>query len=200
MQWAATEYAVHLLTISDSKPEIYRWAQWQHIFPVIDKLVAMSASRAAIRSCQSFEDHSGWLGFGRMIWSEKNNRKWTEKYHSHEYESKEFRFFDVEIWAPDWNIVFREDKAPDIFIKLVKTEFPTINQALVIAIRYPIYKRNSHEVQSLIEGLNSMLNNCQLHTGTLGWAEEIHDFGGYSNGLSDLDALSLRDKLVKGAA
>lgn len=45
-----------------------------------------------------------------------------------------------------------------------------------------------------------MLDSCQLYAGTLAWAEEIHDFGGYSNGLSDLAALSLRDKLVKGAA
>ena len=45
-----------------------------------------------------------------------------------------------------------------------------------------------------------MLDNCQLHTGTLAWAEEVYDFGGFTNGLSDLDAPSLRDKLVQGAA
>jgi hypothetical protein len=200
MHWATTEYAVHFLTIRDSKPEIYRWAQWQYIFPIIDKLVAMSASHAAIRSSQAFEHHSGWLGFGRMMWNEKNNRKWTEKYHSPEYESKEFRFYDTEIWAPDWNIVFRESKAPDIFIKASRTEAPTIVQNLLIAIRYPIYKKNSHEAQSLVEGLSSMLDNCQLHTGTLAWAEEVYEFGGFTNGLSDLDAPSLRDKLVQGAA
>ena len=75
MKWAGTVYGVHLLTSAAAIPELCRWEHWQKAFPIVDRLMTMSPATAAIRTGQTFDNESHWLGFGRMIWSRKNNEK-----------------------------------------------------------------------------------------------------------------------------
>src|SRR2546422_1044323 len=99
MKWAGTVYGVHLLTSAAAFPELCRWEHWQKAFPIVDRLMTMSPATAAIRTGQTFDNESHWLGFGRMIWSRKNNEKWTQKYRSPQFADRQLncglRYFCV---------------------------------------------------------------------------------------------------------
>jgi hypothetical protein len=79
--------------------------------PSLDKLLALTKEKAFIKTSHSFEFENKWLGFGRMIWSEENNKKWTTKFRTPENESR-LKFFDTEVWSPDWHEVERSACLP----------------------------------------------------------------------------------------
>jgi hypothetical protein len=58
-----------------SEAQLYLWANWKHLFPLVDRLVSMSPAKGFIRTRQTMEDRNKWLGFGRMSWSIEDNEK-----------------------------------------------------------------------------------------------------------------------------
>ncbi len=199
MKWAGTVYGVHLLTSAAAIPELCRWEHWQKAFPIVDRLMTMSPATAAIRTGQTFDNESHWLGFGRMIWSRKNNEKWTQKYRSPQFADRQLNFLCTEIWAPDWNVVWRDHCAPDIFVKLATYTPPQIRQSLLVAVREPIYSSRIDEIRPLVAQLASLLPDADHRTGHQRWAEKVYGSGGFSDGLSNRTAFRLADQLVRAA-
>ena len=199
MQWPQTIYGIHLLTTASSQPPLYRWQLWQNAYPLLDSLIALSKEKAAIRSTQSFKGDSKWLPFGRMIWSKKNNEKWSEKYRSAEHSDRVLEFMGTEVWAPDWNTAWKQEQAPDIFIKLDKHDSPQLQQSLLIAVREPVYTNNTATIRGTIQKVAELLPSPIHYFGRQRWAEEVWD-SGYRNGLSDRSTYKLVEQLIRVAA
>jgi len=82
--------------------------------------------------------NKGGLQFGRMIWNEKNNEKWTTKYAN----EKNWTFFDTEIAFPTRSNCAKNGGNPDLFISvsnenLTGNKKPIIDQAIAIHLPKP---------------------------------------------------------------
>ena len=186
MTWVSKEYEIYIFETSLNF-ELYLWENWELIYLSLDKLISNMSLKPSIRTSQSFESKSDWLGFGRMVWSKKNNEKWTQKYRTEEYKNEIIQFFNTEIWAPDWNWVLKNKKAPDLLIKVEKECFfiAILNEK---AILFP------NEIESCIKELETTIRDYKLTKGKRSWAEQIYE-NSYSNGLSDAYGTSLAKQI-----
>lgn len=154
--------------------------------PSIDRLVALTKEKAFIKTLQSFEFENRWLGFGRMIWSEESNRKWTTKYRTPEDESR-LQFFATEIWAPDWTEFSRSHVPPDIYIKLYNIGFKSIKEGIVIAIPRQIAIKQKDIIESELARLTSLIPNATLSMTTRIW----YPWWRFSNEIRDMNPQEL---------
>ena len=186
MNWASQEYEIWVFE-TNPNIQIYLWENWKSVYLPLDKLISNLGLKPFIRSSQSFESQSSWLGFGRMVWSKKNNEKWTKKYRAEEYKNEVIQFFDTEIWAPDWNWVWKNREAPDFFAKVDK-------KGMIFAIHSEKAIRFSNEIKNFVNQLEAMLRDAKVTKGRRTWGEEIYETG-YSNGLSDASSFKLAEQL-----
>jgi len=196
MQWAKSIYGVHLIVAPEDSPEMCRWENWQLAFPIVDALLELSPDSAAIRTGQTFDRNSKWLRFGRMIWNRRNNEKWTQKYRAAEYADRNLRFSYTEIWAPDWNVVYRERRAPDVYVKLKTSPAAEVRQTIIVAVREPIYSNSVQSIRESVDRLAQLLPASRQFAGLQRWAERVYEGGGYSNGLSDRSPIRVMQQLV----
>lgn len=110
------EYSVHLILSKSGKHSIHDWEVWEECFNILDSKFKNSPHQINIQTRQSIQDSSKWLPFGRMIWSRKNNIKWTSKYKTGEDKKEGLQFFGTEFWGPSWTICYKERLSPDVFI------------------------------------------------------------------------------------
>jgi len=185
MNWASQEYEIWVFE-TNPNIQLYLWENWKSVYPSLDQLIANLDLKPFIRSSQSFESQSGWLGFGRMVWSKKNNEKWTKKYRTEEYKNEVIQFFDTEIWAPDWNWVWKNGKAPIFLTKIDK-------EGLILAIQNEKAIHFSDEIEDFINELLSMFRDSKVTKGRRTWGEEVYEKG-YSNGLSDASSFILAEQ------
>lgn len=141
---------------------LYFWKNWKEIYPEIDSLVKISNSQPYIKTFQSFEFENKWLGFGRMKWNEKNNRKWTSKYRSKEFVNRNLRFFSTEIWTPDWNYCYKTDNSPEVYVNLFHLDFKNLKEGLIIAIPHQIAKKNINEIDLTIRSILTKIPQANL--------------------------------------
>ena len=174
---------------------MHRWNCWRHVCEALDPIIQLSPAKAVIRTRQSLPGNPSWLPFGRMVWSAKNNEKWTEKYAAEQM----LEFFGTEAWAPDWNTVWKQDLPPDVFLHVERPLHGNIQQAITLAVREPLYAANLSLARSAVENVARAAPGAEQYFGYLPWAQHVYE-SGYSNGLSDRGALQLVSQLVRVAA
>jgi hypothetical protein len=153
-----------------SQAFLYTWERWSLLLPGMDSIVKPSKDLAYIRTFQCFEPENKWLGFGRMQWSEENNRKWTAKYRSEEYSAKTWAFFNTQIWAPDWNLCYDKGITPQLFIMVY--HYPTlekIREGIVIAFPKKIAEKNAVIITSNLKNLLSLIPGATLSAVNRSW-------------------------------
>ena len=195
MQWPRARYAIHLLTWASPEPAVHRWDCWKHFCSALDPVFGLSPAKAAIRTQQSVPGTSGWLPFGRMVWNAKNNEKWTEKFANDEG----VEFYGTEAWAPDWNTTWKQEVAPDVFLRVERPMHLSVQQALTLAVREPLYTPNVSLIRAAVESMAHAAPGAEQYFGYQRWAEQVWE-SGYSNGLSDRGALQVLGQLTRVAA
>jgi len=156
------KYKLWVINTTES-PKLYLWDNWKPLFPNLNSLIGLSKNTPYIRSHQAYEDKDGWLGFGRMQWSRKNNIKWTSKYRNNEIEQKGLLFFDMEVWAPDWNQCVDRAVYPDIYIKLYHhKQVDEIKEGILIAIPKKIAKKNHQMIESNVREIQQKIPKSTL--------------------------------------
>jgi hypothetical protein len=165
--WSYRRYRLWVIN-TDKVAFLYKWDNWKLLMPSLDKLLALTKEKAFIKTSQSFEFENKWLGFGRMIWSEENNKKWTTKFRTPENESR-LKFFDTEVWSPDWHEVERSGVPPDIYFRLYNIDFHSIREGLIIAIPSRMAKRHNETIEFEVRRLTNLIPNSTLTTTTRLW-------------------------------
>lgn len=174
--------------------QLYLWENWKSLFPLADALISLSPANASIRTFQSIEHKDGWLGFGRMPWSKENNEKWTKKYRENEANGIVIRFFETQIWAPDWNQVDKTGMPPDIFIRLFNEPQSRIaREGLIVAIKKAIAERNSAVIMHAIEDISRMVQDSTVTSITRSW----YPGACFGNQIQDMNPSEL-EMIVKG--
>jgi len=121
-----------------SRP-LWAWENWSKIMPPLTAVSSGIKAEAVIRPRQA-GDHDNWLSFGRLPWTEKNNRIWTTKYLSDPTLEGKVSFVATEIWAPSRAISFEKRRGPELFCLLDRNE-PADTQGFVLAIRKDFLSR-----------------------------------------------------------
>src|SRR3954463_10229562 len=111
-------FDVYLVLGDPRRPPAWSSPVWSRIAAHLDPLVAAARGPAAVRSCQlrrgaGTPNQSG-ISFGRIGWNEKGHRKWTHG----PADGDAIEFVDAEVWAPSWTACQREDRAPDVFLRM----------------------------------------------------------------------------------
>ena len=166
-------YSYYLFGLSVNKP-IWDWENWKKCIPLLQPIIGLSPETPFIKSEQSIpityakDDqfvsyNKGALRFGRMIWNEKSNEKWTTKY----VNEKGWTFFDTEIAFPTRSYCHKNGANPLIFItvenqNLTKSDNPYIDQAVTIHIKTNLIDKSElMEIEKYIDQIGDVLN-CKI--------------------------------------
>ncbi len=158
------------LVHTPSEANLFLWNQWKLLFPLVDRLVSLSPAKAAIRSHQAMDGIQGWLGFGRMAWNKENNEKWTTRYRQNEGSCAVVRFFDTQVWAPDWNHTDRTGLLPDLFIRLFNEPRSHISrEGLVVAVKTSIARAHAATIESIMTDIADRVQGSTVSSMTRSW-------------------------------
>jgi hypothetical protein len=166
-------YSYYLFGLYESKP-IWDWENWSKYVSILQPIIDLSPETPFIKTGQSIpvtygkdnqnvSYNKGSLRFGRMIWNDKNNEKWTTKY----CKENNWTFFDTEIAFPTRSQCAKNGCNPDLFItvhnqNLSESENPLVNQAITIHIGThltdePELKKIEDSVSELAKLLNTKI-------------------------------------------
>ena len=156
--------------------KIYDWEIWEKCVPIINSLLKYTDHQASILTNQIDAKVKGYLPFGRMIWSEKNNKKWTSKYRTAPDKVSKWHIYDTEIWAPSRNkCLGGKWMVPDFFIKIVNDDNlykngAPFNNSMVISIKEEVYAQMPPEsVKLAFEKLYTITSGIQSGTAKIKW-------------------------------
>ncbi len=138
-------YSYYIFGLIKDKP-IWDWEIWNRCIIHLDPIVNLSPELPTIKSNQSIpvkvkakentvSYNKGTVRFGKMIWNEENNKKWTTKY----CKEKDCLFFDAEISYPSRNTCRKTNQKPLLLIivhneNLGGSKNPNVEQSLTIHI------------------------------------------------------------------
>jgi hypothetical protein len=189
--WTYRRYRLWVIN-TDKDAFLYKWDNWKQLMPSIDKFLKLTTEKAFIKTNQSFEFESKWLGFGRMTWDEENNIKWTTKYRTADSEQR-LQFHGTEIWAPDWNDFGKSGMPPDIFVKLYNIpNSQTTREGLIIAIPRQISLKQRQIIETELSRLTKLIPNSTLTMTTRLWQPWFK----FENNIDDMNPQEL-EKIVK---
>lgn len=169
---------------TEADTKLNTWDSWKKLYPKIDSLLNVVNNQAQIRTFQSFEFENKWLGFGRMKWNEENNKKWTSKYRTDEFNDKRLQFFGTEIWAPDWNHCYNKGETPELFINVYNhSNSVKHREGLMIAMPKRIVMKNDKLVNSIIESILEAVPGSTLSKTERKWTPGR----GFQNRIEDMN-------------
>ncbi len=172
-----------------SEAQLYLWDNWKNLFPLVDTLISLSPAKAFIRTQQAIQHQNAWLGFGRMSWDKENNEKWTKQYRENKSNGHGVRFFNTEIWAPDWNQVEKTGTYPDIYVRLYNEPDSQITrEGLIIAIKKAIVEKNTGAIEPVIAAISKTVPHSTVTSITRSWGPG----SGFVNHIQDMNNWELK--------
>jgi hypothetical protein len=208
-------YGYYLFGLYNNKP-IWDWTNWKECLPLLQPIIDLSPDIPSINSSQAVpvsygkdkqyvSYDKGTLRFGRMIYNEINNEKWTTKY----INEPNWTFFDTEIVHPTFSYCEKNKVDPDIFIKISNENLtgsakPKINQSLIILFKTKLVdsiklKGIEHNIETLSSKLNTVLSGKiirpRIYPGEYGgYTDYIRDG---SHGVVSYDTFDFSDRFKK---
>jgi len=161
--------------------EVNNWDFYNDIYEIVDVILKEYnlTSDTYIRTFQSFEFDSKWLGFGRMKWNLENNKKWTQKYKSEGFSNKNLEFFSTEIWSPDWNHFEKTADLPKFFSKVYSEND---NQGIFIALELRMYKSYPDFIDKSIQNIKELIPQSDVGVFERYWTPS----SGFHNNIQDI--------------
>jgi len=186
------EYRVWIILRKSKELKLHDWKVWENCFKKLNNLIISQPEKMTIRTSQSIPATSNWLSFGRMIWSEKNNIKWTSKYKKGENKVDQLEFFDAEFWCPSWTLCEKENKAPNIFMKVDSMENGLLkdyfDESLLIAT-----KGEDGISQTIVEEIANSIDAKYLIMGHRQWGRTASE-NSWTDSLMDFSVYHLLNK------
>jgi hypothetical protein len=137
-RWTERQYQCFVLLGSQDAAPAWRWEQWQEIARELDPLLALARGPAGTSSTQKFLDRKGYVPFRRMGWGGKAHQKWTHGSPNNPNHTN-WRFLDMEVWAPTRGVCAAENEPPDVFFGIRNEGFSAngalkFNPVLLLAV------------------------------------------------------------------
>lgn len=191
--WTRSNYHITLWHSKNRAQIWHQWPVWGRFFDPLDTYINTLQAKTAIRTFQERPEKKNWLGFGRMVWSQKNVEKCCKKYTTGAYNDGKTRFYETQVWAPDWNAAGK-DNPVQLYVSLQDTKLSeSYHQSLLIAVLDSVVQKDETACQTLCENISGILPEADCIQFKRTWAEETGE-GYYSNGLQDAFGWSLFKK------
>lgn len=163
-------YSYYLFGKSERKP-IWNYDIWKQLTPLFQPIIDALPNTPFIKTDQAIPHtygknnqfvsyNKGGLRFGRMIWSEPNNKKWTTKYAN----EKQWKFFSTEIAYPTRNACEKNNINPELLItinneNLLDNDNQQSDQAVTIHINTKLVDENKMlELEKSIKKIGVILH------------------------------------------
>ena len=189
-------YSYYIFGKYVDKP-IWDWSNWKKCSELLQPIIDLCPQLPFIKSSQSIPEiygkdkqnasyDKGSLRFGRMIWNESNNEKWTTKYSDKE----KWTFFDTEIAFPTRSNCRKNNVNPEILISvhnenLTKTENPLIDQAITIHISSDLLEKDMlSKIDEQVEKIGQIMN-CKIGGKIKRPSSFKSEYGGFTDSLWD---------------
>lgn len=170
---------------------LWKWTQWKAILPFIAPIVASARDRAAVRSNQYLPDQQGTVKFGRIGWNTNGHQKWTHDSPTNAPESSDWKFLNVEVWAPSWTICERDNRAPDVYLSIANEGLGagfnkelSFNPVVVFAVTSELAGSTSSDIDSAVKALANTTNARLCGHKVRPWGKSAG--GGFTNSIQDL--------------
>jgi hypothetical protein len=162
-------YRVAVVVEREFSSPLHAWENWSRITPPLTAVVSGIQADAVIRPRQAGE-HDNWLTFGRLPWSEKNNRTWTKKYLEDPTLKGKVTFMANEIWAPSRALSFERRRGPELFCLLDRNKADD-TQGFVLAIRKDMLRRVDIAADETIFAVREFLTHSDCVIFDRRWGE-----------------------------
>jgi len=117
------QYDAHLFLAAPDAENIWNWAQWQKLIPLLSPFMQSPRGRTSIRMTQfqansSLSPDQSYIRFGALGWNEKSHQKWTHGSSQTLDISKTWEFCCASTWAPGPGICEKQDCPPDGYLTI----------------------------------------------------------------------------------
>lgn len=196
MSFFEKEYSVYVVLSGPHTAKPWAWSLWKEIQNLLEPFASVSRGKAAIRSTQVSGNDGKKISFGKIGWNEKSHAKWTHDSPETETDSKDWRFLNVEAWAPSWTVCEKENSAPDFFLS-VNNEHPCgesdksqFGAIVVVALATSEGSERLVQLKAAVTEIAAKLNSPLAIYKRRNWGTPIGS-DGYTDALNDLGATGL---------
>ncbi len=138
----------------------WAWLEWQVITKLLQPIIDKCRSKPLLRSGQRLSGDKQWIKFGKLVWSDKHNAKWTHCSPETEEISKQWDFYFTELSVPSLQESSREGKPPDFFFTVTNEAFlrsskPVgFNPKFLFALASDIGDSVHHDLENVVRELS----------------------------------------------
>jgi hypothetical protein len=190
------EYVVYIVLSGPRTAKPWSWSLWKEIQKLLEPFASVSRGKAAIRSTQVSGNKGNKVSFGKLGWDEKSHAKWTHGSPETEAKSEDWRFLNVEAWAPSWTVCEKENSAPDFYLS-VNNEHPygesdksQFGAIVVVALAMSEGSERLVQLKAAVTEIAAKLNSPFAVHKRRDWGTPTGN-GGFTNALNDLGIIGL---------
>lgn len=162
-------YRVGVVFYAEAAPPLYAWDNWSKVVPYMSALVRRLNAETIIRPRQA-GDADNWLRFGRLPWSEANNRTWATRYLADPAMAGKVEFHRTEFWAPGHAVVHEARRGPEMFAMIDKTLVDD-SHGFLLAIRKDVLPKVAVAADEVIYEVRATCGLGACATFDRTWAE-----------------------------
>ena len=181
LEWIAPKYVCFILLPPREQGPLWYYDAWcEKIVPTASEMLNCFEHGCSLRTRQGPKKTTKEAKLGQLRWNDKSHQKWTWNSPLTKGKRDDWVFEDVEIFSPPRYVLLkRADEMPDLYFQVsamnwcfydddVSSKETKANywQALVIAVKNKLLKRQELEFMSLVQQLSLNLMNAPLYTKT----------------------------------
>jgi hypothetical protein len=195
MAFHKADYDLYVFLGDPASEPLWHWNKWHQLIPQIDALLRVARGPASIRSTQYLPNRTGTIKFGKIVWKEKDQQKWTHLSPSNLEASPRWNFLSAELWAPAWMQCEREGLAPDVFLSISSQGYfgkaTSFEPVVVLAVVTELARRDAVLIAGAVEKLRELLNAKLVGHQRRPWGRTALGGLGFENSIQDLHVTGL---------
>jgi hypothetical protein len=122
-EFITRQYDCHLFLAAPDAENIWNWAQWCKLVPLLTPFMQSPRGRTSIRMTQlpldlTLSSNPDSIRFGQLGWNSKSHEKWTHGSPQTAGKSEEWEFCCAGIWAPGPGVCEKQDCPPDSYLTI----------------------------------------------------------------------------------
>lgn len=164
---------------------LHRWENWSRVLPAMTALVERLPRPTNISSYQTAPGSEKALPFGRMRWSEANNRRWTTEYLEGPGAAE---FNEASFWSPSRRSSIEQGEDPAFYARI--QHLAGFGQSFVLALRLDQLPAAAAAADAVLDAVTALLPDAKLLICDRRWEERRVMGVVKENNLDDVGARS----------
>lgn len=161
MPYSSGDEYLSIVLVGISTPPLWFYERWTPIARSFDPLIAELGLKTGVRTTQS--EKQAQLRFGRLVWGEQSDRKWTHSSPETTDKSNAWTFMEGEVWCPHWTECQRSRTNPLFFLSFTNPFIAggprpgQFNQLFHLAMPTTLFNKHFERVSPAIATIKQQL-------------------------------------------